>query len=356
VNEPHLLTLCHIVPEEDKGKNKATAETAAESDSDSASSVASDISAISRRRRERRRRRENRRWERMQEKHPGVHRPNCTCPQCTGAGGPPCWSCRAPRNPPPMHYGVGFDVFGRPPGVERQPRRPVRHHRHQRHGGPNNNNNNNNNNNTTPPNPNDPSSASASSSLPWAATDPNGGRISGEDLRTWLLAYELHLDVYIAANKFLLEDLKKEIARAAVDMLETAGSDAAVFEVLCLCRKLYDGLPESDPLLKMVFARVGFLQPWRRAPRETDDFLMANPEIAPLLLREMAARREDDVNGRALPSMVRPWHAGIGGVGGPFAGGVGPGGIPLPPNWVGRDAYGPIPPPGPWYGRVNGRY
>ncbi len=69
--------------------------------------------------------------------------------------------------------------------------------------------------------------------------DANGGdRITGEDLRTWLLAYELNLDVYICANKFLMDDFKREVARATVDMLETAGSDAAVPEVLRLCRKL----------------------------------------------------------------------------------------------------------------------
>ena len=141
-----------------------------------------------------------------------------------------------------------------------------------------------------------------------AAPDPNAPRISGEDLRTWLLAYELNIDVYILANKFLLEGFKTEIARAAIDMLETAGADAAVPQVLFLCRKLYEGLPENDNLLKMIFARVGFLQPWRQGPDETQDFLVHNPEIAPLLLREMAARREDDLNGRSLPSMERPWY------------------------------------------------
>lgn len=134
-------------------------------------------------------------------------------------------------------------------------------------------------------------------------------RISGEDLRTWLLAYELNIDVYILANKYLLDGFKTEVARAAIDMLETAGPDAAVPRVLFLCRKLYEGLPENDSLLKMIFARVGFLQPWRHAPDETQDFLLGNPEIAPLLLREMAARREEDpVSGRALPSMERPWY------------------------------------------------
>lgn len=263
----------------------------------------------------------------MRQKHPGLHRPNCTCPQCTIAPGPPCWSCRAPRNPPPhlphYHHGVypgDRDPFGRP---ERQPRRPPRRRHGHVAGIP------------PPPRPLTPplppgaaaggaaGGAAAAAGSTWPA-DPNGGRIAGEDLRTWLLAYELNIDVYILANKFLLEGFKKDIARAAVDMLETAGSDAAIVEVLFLCRKLYDGLPESDPLLKMIFARVGFLQPWRRAERETNEFLMGNPEIAPLLLREMAARREDDVNGRALPSMVRPWYAYGGGGGG--NGGGPPGG------------------------------
>jgi hypothetical protein len=132
--------------------------------------------------------------------------------------------------------------------------------------------------------------------------------------------------VYILANRFLLDDFKASVARSTVDMLESAGSDAAVVDVLLLCRKLYDGLPESDPLLKMVFARVGFLQPFfvRRAERETSEFLMGNPEVAAGLLREMAARREEDVNGRVLPSMERAWYAGgyqNGGSGGPGGGG-----------------------------------
>ncbi len=77
--------------------------------------------------------------------------------------------------------------------------------------------------------------------------------------------------MYICANKFLMEDFKREVARVTIDMLETAGSDAAVPEVLRLCRKLYQGLSEVDPLLKMIFARVGFLQPvlWGRDAEDT---------------------------------------------------------------------------------------
>lgn len=123
-------------------------------------------------------------------------------------------------------------------------------------------------------------------------------------------------------------------------MLESAGTDAAVPQVLFLCKRLWKGLPESDPLLKMVFARVGFLQPWRSRSsggmymeveietgdggngerinengkrrrsghsdeeegmttgKETDedigDWLHQNPEIVTAVLMEMAARREED--------------------------------------------------------------
>ncbi|KAH8890969.1 hypothetical protein GQ53DRAFT_841917 [Thozetella sp. PMI_491] len=292
-------------PEVDKGKMRDTGAAAGvESDSDaSVDSYGSDVSAISRRRRERYRRREERRWERQRQKHPGVHRPNCNCPQCLVASGPPCWHCQAPRAPPPPapmpHHPVVIidrDVHYRGP-VER----PRRRHRY-RHGVP------------EPPLAPPPPG--------WAnPIDPNGGgRIAGEDLRTWLLAYELHLDVYILANKFLLDGFKRAVARVAVDMLETAGADAAVPRVLVLCKKLYEGLSENDPLLKMIFARVGFLQPWRREPESTNRFLVANPDVAAILLREMAARREEDHNGRLLPSMERsPSLVGPHGLGEPLS-------------------------------------
>jgi len=124
-----------------------------------------------------------------------------------------------------------------------------------------------------------------------------------------LLAYELNIDVYILANKFLVDGFKREVARVAIDMLETAGSDAAVPQVLQLCAKLRLGLPETDPLLKMVFARVGFLQSllWRREPESTEKFLVENPDVAAVILRETVVRREEDYGGRSLPSMERPW-------------------------------------------------
>ncbi|ORY62209.1 uncharacterized protein BCR38DRAFT_346643 [Pseudomassariella vexata] len=272
-------------PIDDKGKGLEGDDTAAsDSDSDIGSIQSDSSSARSRRLRERRRRREDRHWERLRQKHPGAHRFGCGCRQCVNGGGPPCWHCAAPRLPPaPMPV-----LNGIPPGmVIVEPDRRARHRRRaadRRHRLP------------SPP-PMRPATA-----LP---TDPN--RIQGEDLRSWLLTYEMNLDCYICANKFLLDDFKLAIARVCIDMLETAGPDAAQAEVLQLCYKLYQGLPESDPLMKMVFARVGFMQPllWRRVPQQTSDFLLTHPEISALILKETVARREQDhVN--QLPAMERP--------------------------------------------------
>ena len=226
------------------------------------------------------------------QKHPGMHRPNCNCPQCSNALGPPCWHCSAPRVPnlPAAlmpHPALPYEPAANPDHAAARPgdRHRRRNNRHRHRAG-------------------DPAGANPPSQRENRNTEEP--RIAGEDLRTWLLAYELHLDVYILANKFLLTGFKQEVARAAIDMLETAGGDAAVPQVLALCKKLYEGLSESDPLLKMIFARVGFLQPWRADAEATNKFLVGNPDIAALLLREMAARREEDVNGRSLPSMERP--------------------------------------------------
>ncbi|KAK1754946.1 hypothetical protein QBC47DRAFT_301732 [Echria macrotheca] len=293
--KPVASVLVLTVPDQDKGKGKeGSLDTGAESDSDdSAGSDASDFSVVSRRRRERRRRREDRHFERMRQKRPGVHRPGCGCPQCLSASGPPCWHCQAPRSLPqqiPMPPHPGVFVEHRDGGAVHIHTRNDRARRpRRRHGGA------------------APAVVAPPAPMGWHSDPNSSARISGEDLRTWLLAYELNIDVYIMADKFLLEGFKTEIARATVDMLETAGPDAAVPQVLALCKKLYEGLPENDPLLKMIFARVAFLQPWRRAPDETQDFLLNNAEVSSLLLREMAARREEDINGRVLPSMERPW-------------------------------------------------
>lgn len=277
----------------DKGKGKDTSQESSDSGSDSDSSVLSNSSAESRRQGERRRRREERQRELARQKHPGQHRPGCNCQQCTGMSGPPCWNCGASRTPPPhgpLHPANMIVV------------EDARTRRGQRRRGP-------------PPPP------GSAGTTPPANPDPyGGGRIEGEDLRTWLMAYELNLDVYICANKFLMDDFKEAVAKSCVDMLETAGSDAAQPEVLRLCRKLYEGVSESDILLKRIFARVGFLQRllWQRAAAETSDFLVSNPEVAALMLRETAARREEDHQGRHLPSMERSVF------------------MPIPPNLYGR--------------------
>lgn len=284
------------VPDLDKGKGKEAMDENSDSESDSSFGTASDSSARSRRRRVRRRRRDERRLERLRQKHPGVHRPGCPCPSCVTVNvGPPCWSCFAPRVPPP-----GPMPPPPPPGVvvverDRSRRRGGRHNHHNRHRRvplPRT---------VSPPPP------------PGAEREPGSGneRIKGEDMRTWTLTLELNMDVYICANKFLMADFKDAIARCCIDMLETAGTDAAQPEVLRMCKKLHAGVPESDPLLKMLLARVGFLQPllWKRAPDETSEFLHENPQVTALMLREMATRRDDDLGGtgRYLPSLERGW-------------------------------------------------
>ena len=130
-------------------------------------------------------------------------------------------------------------------------------------------------------------------------------RIKDEDLRTWLMSYELSLDVYICANRYLMDNLCTAVMRYCIDMLETAGTDAAVPEVLQLCAKLHAGVPQNDPFLSMVLARVGFLQPllWKNAPTETSDFLVGNPEVAACILREMALRRALLTGLEGLPPM-----------------------------------------------------
>ncbi|XXG94670.1 hypothetical protein Hte_000927 [Hypoxylon texense] len=264
------------------------------SDSDtSLSNLSESSTAQTQRRRDRRRRRADRHWERMRRKHPGAHRLGCACRQCFSRGGPPCWNCAAPRLPPqpnvPMHH---LDV---PPGivvVNADPPRPHgRRRRPNRH---------------RPPSPPLPPPGGGDGGGSSNSSADRGDRIHGQDLNTWLLAYELNIDVYICANKFLLDDFKRAVARACIDQLEAAGADAAQAEVLRLCARLYQGLPESDPLLRMVLARVGFLSPhlWRRAPGGTADFLHAHPEVSALMFRETLARRELEHDG--LPAMERP--------------------------------------------------
>ncbi|OTB08826.1 hypothetical protein M426DRAFT_162442 [Hypoxylon sp. CI-4A] len=274
-----------------KDRNREENEHAfSDSDDSDASGSSDSTTARSQRLANRRRRRENRVWERERRKRPGRHRPDCSCQPCLRArGGPPCWNCLAPRMPPPPPPPLG----PLPPGIAffdvEPPRRRNRRRRHNRHRpasplptGGNSNNNNNNTTNNGPGNNN--------------TNNNEESRIQGQDLQTWLLAYELNLDVYICAHKFLLADFKRAVARATVDQLESAGSSAAHARVLHLCQKLYAGLPETDPLLRMVFARVGFLSPglWRGEPAGTAEFFHEHPEVAALMFRETVVRREEE--------------------------------------------------------------
>lgn len=53
-----------------------------------------------------------------------------------------------------------------------------------------------------------------------------------------------------------------------------------------------------DPLLKKVFARVGFLQArmFKNYQEETQAFFAENPEMAFLIMKEMVERREEDIS------------------------------------------------------------
>jgi len=131
--------------------------------------------------------------------------------------------------------------------------------------------------------------------------------MSIEDLRTWSLAYSLSVDVYICAERYLMMDFKNCIAAYVINNFEIAGMEAAVPAVLQSCKKLSLGVSLMDPLLKKVFARVGFLQArlWKKYPEETSTFFAENPELAVLVMKEMVERKEEDVKDD-LPAMERP--------------------------------------------------
>ncbi|KAG5754521.1 hypothetical protein H9Q70_002872 [Fusarium xylarioides] len=260
-----------VEPEVDKGKGiEVDPDPAEASDSSSSSSSSSSgSSGTSWRRRHRARQTRHAEAEETQEKHPGHHRLGCSCPRCLARRDfSRCWQCGAQRsregNPPvPVPYGRGAPRRGiHPPGVFPPP-----------------------------------------VSIPMPPQQSQPERITGEDLRTWFLAYELNLDVYICATRYLMDDFRKAVMRSCVDMLETAGWDAAQPKMMHLCRKLYRSVPEVDDLLKMVMARVGFLQPllWKRAPVETSEFLVSNPELAATILRETVMRHSQPT--ADLPSM-----------------------------------------------------
>jgi hypothetical protein len=151
-------------------------------------------SARSRRRALARRRRQERAWVQSQLKAPGRHRPDCSCAACTSENiSPPCWHCGVSRRPVPPRRG-----FPPPPG---QPVIIGRNGYPHPHPGPRNRERererrrNSRNNNVV------------------VLEEPIlEERMSQEDLRTWSLAYTLSIDVYVCADRYLMQDFKKCIA------------------------------------------------------------------------------------------------------------------------------------------------
>lgn len=123
------------------------------------------------------------------------------------------------------------------------------------------------------------------------------------------MAYELSIDVYICADRYCLNNLKRCIEQYITDHLEITGVEAAQPLVLECCKKLHAGLSAQDILLRKVFARVGFLlgRLWRDFPEETQFFLMENPEIGAHIMKETMERREMEV-GDELPPISRTYN------------------------------------------------
>lgn len=277
-----LATVLVEEPDKGKGKEMDDINSASDDGSDSVGS-ASDDSTRSRRRRDNRRRRQERAWEQRQRKEPGRHRPECQCASCTTeAIGPPCWNCGVTRRPPPPR-----NRWYNPPPPQpvviggRYPPRPRDRDRDRRRGSRNNLN---------------------------VLEDPiPEERMSQEDLRTWAMAYALSIEVYVCADRYLMPNFKAYVSAYIIDNFENAGLDAALPVVLQSCKTLQAGLSPMDPLLKKVFARVGFLQHrlWKNYPEETEAFFKENLELPTLIMKEMVERREEDKDDD-LPAMERP--------------------------------------------------
>lgn len=229
-----------------------------------------------------------------QRKELGRHRPDCTCAACA-TGEAPCWSCGVVRRAGPQ-----IRLHNAPPRYL-PPHLIVQNHH--------------------PPPPNRPPGPVPLLPAAWARGrnvhqerrrgSRNGGpdvekRMSFEDLRTWSLTYTLSVDVYVCAERYLMQDFKECIAAYIINNFEIAGLEAALPPVLQSCKTLHQGLSLKDPLLKKIFARVGFLQTrlWKNYHEETASFFAENPELAVLVMREMVQRKEEDIKDD-LPAMER---------------------------------------------------
>lgn len=153
--------------------------------------------------RRRRRRREQRAFENERRKQPGRHRPSCNCATCTSElMGRPCWSCGASQNPPPPRH--RYHPGGPPPhpgvmgpnGYPRGP--PPRRNRDRRRIGR--------------------GEEVVIIDEPFNAVED---RMTSEDLRTWSLAYSLSIDVYVCAERYLMQDFKDAISAFIVNRYGT---------------------------------------------------------------------------------------------------------------------------------------
>ncbi|KAL3423720.1 hypothetical protein PVAG01_05467 [Phlyctema vagabunda] len=260
-----------VLVSDDKGKGKELLEEV-ESDEASDSSSTSDASARSRRRRHMRRRNQDHQEEDRRRKEPGRHRPDCNCETCLSQlASPPCWNCGVTRRAPvPRHargpYAAPVDRNARRINVPR----PRRRHLDE-------------------------------------DTPREQERMSAEDIRTWTSAYVLSVDVYVCAQRYLMDDFMSHVAEYIVNTFEVAGIEAALPSVLFSCKTLKEGVSETDSLLKKIFARVGFLQGlmWKQFPEETANFFTENPELAPMIMKEMSEKREEEGVANELPAMER---------------------------------------------------
>ena len=94
-----------------------------------------------------------------------------------------------------------------------------------------------------------------------------------------------------------------------MNSFEVVGLDAAIPPVLKSCRTLQIGVSPVDPLLKKIFARVGFLQArlWTNFQEETQAFFEENPELAFLIMKEMVERRQQDISDDLPASKCFEW-------------------------------------------------
>ncbi|PMD25018.1 hypothetical protein NA56DRAFT_594243 [Hyaloscypha hepaticicola] len=277
-----------LIAEPDKGKGKEVDdENSVSDDGTDSGGSASDESTRSRRRALARRRRQERAWVQSQLKAPGRHRPDCACAACASEQiSPPCWSCGAARRPMPPRR--GFPPPGAGPVIIRNgyphPHAPGPRNRERERERRRNSRNN----------------------VVVVEEPVIEERMSQEDLRTWSLAYTLSIDVYVCADRYLMQDFKRCISNFVINSFEVAGLDAGCPQVLKSCKTLQQGVSPMDPLLKKVFARVGFLQArmFKNYQEETQAFFAENPEMAFLIMKEMVERREEDSTAD-LPAMDR---------------------------------------------------